>query len=166
MLLTNHTLTGVALGLAIDNPAVLAPTAVASHLVLDMTPHYGPAPGVKDGFREPWFLVLGSADFFVSIVVTVTAILVFPHRALHIGVGVFGAALPDLVYIPVILVGQARLEQLIPPYKGLLRFLKRIQWYERPPGLITEAVWALLMMILLAEIWSRTAVEAGITPVI
>ena len=36
MLLTNHTLTGVLLGLTIDSPAVLAPTAVASHLGLNL----------------------------------------------------------------------------------------------------------------------------------
>lgn len=157
MLLTNHVLTGTLLGLVIDNPALLAPTAVASHLVLDMTPHYGPsaaprAPFAKrdPNFRDGLFLVTGSIDFALSVAVVIGACLIWPARTLNIIVGAIGAALPDLTYIPIIVFGQ-KLIYKIPGYQAMIVFLARIQWYEKPLGLITEAVWATLMLTLLAR---------------
>jgi hypothetical protein len=150
MLLTNHTLTGVLLGLTIDNPAVLAPTAVASHLVLDMTPHFGLGrPKPKDPeFRSRFFIILGACDFTCSITVTVGACLLWPQRAGHIVIGAVGAALPDLTYIPVVVFGD-RIYRWFHWYRTMIRFLARIQWYERPPGIITEVVWCGLMLWLL-----------------
>ncbi len=150
MLLTNHTLTGVLLGLSIDNPAVLAPTAVASHLVLDMTPHFGfdRPKSVEPTFQERAFIILGSADFALSIAVTIAACLIWPGRTVNILVGVIGAALPDLTYIPIIVFGR-KLMFKIPGYKPMIDFFVRIQWYEKPLGLITEAVWTTLMITLL-----------------
>ena len=150
MLLTNHTLTGVALGLIIDQPAVLLPAAVASHLAMDALPHFGFREELnKSSFRNPRFLLLGSADFALSLVVTAAACLAFPARAGHILLGVFGADLPDLTYIPVIIFGRGRVERWLPFYRPMLRFLARIQWFERPIGLITEGIWATLMLIII-----------------
>jgi hypothetical protein len=150
MLLTNHVMTGTLLGLTIDNPVVLAPTAVASHLALDMTPHFGlggPKPDTPN-FRSRAFIVLGAMDFLASMVVVTAACVIWPHRVVNILVGAIGAALPDLTYIPVLVFGD--LIYKIPFYRPMIRFLARIQWYERPPGLITEILWATLMLWLLA----------------
>lgn len=148
MLLTNHTLTGVLLGLTIDNPVLLAPTAVASHLALDMTPHFG-HKSLSGNFRSVRFLILGSADFALSIAVTITACIIWPERFVNILIGVVGAALPDLTYIPIIVFGWARLERWFSFYRPMIRFLGSIQWYEKPPGLITEIAWAMLMIWIL-----------------
>ncbi len=151
MLLTNHVLTGIVLGLTIDNPVLLAPTAVASHLVLDMTPHFG-LPGTKPdhpNFRTRSFIVLGALDFTASIIVVAAACIIWPQRALNILVGTVGAALPDLTYIPLVVFGKL-VYKLMPWYRTMISFLARIQWYEKPPGLITEVVWASLMLYLLS----------------
>ncbi len=149
MLLTNHTLTGVLLGLSIDNPALLAPTAVASHLILDTTPHFGYTTA-KNGpeTRAPLFIVWGALDFTASIVVTAAACYAWPARIPQILVGVIGADLPDLVYIPMIVFGQ-NIYRILPFYRPMIKFLGRIQWYEKPPGIITEIVWATFMLTLL-----------------
>ena len=154
MLLTNHTLTGILLGLSIDNPVLLAPTAVASHLVLDMTPHFWfkKAPDHK-GFHDPKFLVFGSVDFVLSAGITVAACVARPDRALTIIIGAVGAALPDLTYIPIIIFGKARIEHWLPFYRPMIAFLAKIQWYEKPPGLITEVAWTSLMIWLLHFSW-------------
>jgi hypothetical protein len=149
MLLTNHTLTGVLLGLTIDDLAILAPVGVASHLALDMVPHFG-HPSMKSTLRAKSFIVLGSFDFTVSCLVTVAACLAMPQRAGHILVGVIGADLPDLTYIPIIVFGQ-KLIYRIPGYRAMIDFLGGIQWFERPIGLITEYLWAALMLILLSS---------------
>lgn len=150
MLLTNHTLTGVVLGLSIDHPAVLAPTAIASHLALDAVPHFG-HPVLKGAFRKLPFLILGSVDFAVSIGITITACVLWPQRLGHILLGVFGAALPDLVYIPIIVFGWRRLDRWFAFYRPMIGLLAAIQWYERPPGLVVEAAWASAMLWLLSS---------------
>jgi len=145
MLLTNHTLTGVALGLSIDNPAVLLPTAVASHLAMDAVPHFG----FKVTLRDRKFIVLATVDCLVSLAIMISFCLIYPTRALQIVVGVFGAAFPDLTYIPVSLFGYERIYRWLPIYKPWLAFLAKIQWFEKPIGLITEIVWALFMLIVI-----------------
>ena len=148
MLLTNHVLTGIYLGLVIDEPAVLLPVAVASHLAMDVTPHFGPPPaGHRSAdFHDRFFLVIGSMDFLASLVVTASFCVARPDRAGHVLLGAFGAALPDLTYIPVIVLGE-RAYRIIPGLRRLIKgFLAPIQWYEKPPGLATEFVWAGMML--------------------
>jgi hypothetical protein len=146
MLLTNHTLTGVLLGLTIDHPALLAPAAVASHIGMDMLPHFGYAP-IKDQFRAPMFLVWGTLDVAASATVVGAACMAWPQRTPQILVGAFGVALPDLIYIPIAFLGKRRIYRL-PGYEAMIGFLGRIQWYEKPPGFITEVLWAALMLYL------------------
>jgi hypothetical protein len=62
---------------------------------------------------------------------------------------VVGAWLPDLTYIPMVVFGRKNIERWLPFYRPMLRFLGFIQWYEKPLGLITEVVWAALMLALL-----------------
>lgn len=146
MLLTNHTLTGIVLGLTIDNPVALGPAAVASHLLLDMTPHFWFRKTPHDrGFREPKFLVFGTLDFIVSLTLVAAICILRPDRTINIIIGAVGAALPDLTYIPIIVFGQ-RLIYKIPGYRTMIAFLSHIQWYEKPLGLITEVIWASLML--------------------
>lgn len=147
MFLTNHTLTGVLLGLSIDDLVVLAPVSVASHLALDAVPHFGHS-SMKAGLRAKSFIVLGSFDFAASVIVTAAACFAMPQRTGHILVGVIGADLPDFTYIPIIVFGE-KLVYRIPGYRAMIGFLARIQWYEHPPGLISEFVWAALMLTLL-----------------
>jgi hypothetical protein len=150
MLLTNHTLTGVVLGLSVDNPLVLAPVAVASHLALDMTPHFG-TKALHNSFPNGLvFIVVGAADFTVSAAVLASACFIWPARAPNIIVGVAGACLPDLVYIPAIVFGRGNIERWLPFYRLMLKFLGHIQWYERPLGAITEVIWAGIMLFVLS----------------
>jgi hypothetical protein len=140
MLLTNHSLTGVALGLSIDNPLVLAPTAVASHLVLDSTPHFG-IPQLN--FRSLKGFIIGSVDFGVSLAVVTTALLLFPGRRWQVALGWFGAVFPDLLYLPEIF-----LKRRISGRFGDLH--KWVQWSETIwPGSLTDALWATLMIVVI-----------------
>ena len=47
MLATNHVLAGALLGSAITSPYLLIPTALASHVVMDLVPHWGKFPNEK-----------------------------------------------------------------------------------------------------------------------
>jgi hypothetical protein len=153
MLLTNHVLTGSLLGLVIDNEYVLAPTAVASHLAMDMMPHFGFLPSVSThgDLSSPLVKLWGALDFAAACVVLAAACYARPERAGHILVGAVGAALPDLTYLPEVVFGK-RIYGLVPWLQRLIYGpLKAIQWYEKPPGLITETAWAGLMLWLLGR---------------
>ena len=153
MLLTNHVLTGIFLGLSIDEEVVLFPTAVASHLAMDMVPHFGfPQGSNNHGFRSRPFLIVGSLDFLASIVVLGAFCIALPQRSGHMIIGAFGAALPDLTYIPEIIFGK-RIYHFVPWLERLIYgFLGPIQRYESPLGTVVEVLWALLMLHVLGVI--------------
>ena len=143
MLFTNHGLTGVALGLHIDNPALLVPAAVASHLLLDAAPHFGFSDvhfSSQDGteFRIPKVFITALVDGLCAIGVLIAALGAFPERRGHILIGWISAVVPDLLYIP-----ETLFKLKISGKFG--DFHKRIQWYERELGIITELIWLTLM---------------------
>ncbi len=155
MLLTNHTLTGIALGLATGQPALALPLGIASHLIQDMIPHYGPGRRSKGdySYRDRFFLILGSLDFTSSSCLLFTALLIWPDATWVVAAGVLGATLPDLTYIPLVIFSRPRVERWLPWYRPMLHFLSGIQRWERPWGLIIELVWASTLVWYLSGWW-------------
>lgn len=142
MFLTNHALTGALIGLELPVPAAV-PAAFASHFFMDGLPHFGnPKWKSARGFRDWRWLLMGAADFSLACAVTVGACLLWPDKALRIGLGAFFAALPDLFYIPEILWGR-RLDKRLRVIHG------KIQWSETPPGILVEGGWAAAMIAFL-----------------
>ncbi len=141
MFLTNHTLVGVALGLSLDDPLVIAPVAFGSHFVLDAVPHFGfKAPKKRVPLQANMrFLVVGAIDFTFSAIITITACTLRPERAFLILEGVVFAALPDLQFIPAILFGK-------PWPTWLHRLNKKVQWSETPAGGLVEIIFAGLLI--------------------
>jgi hypothetical protein len=143
MFLTNHVLTGALIGLKIDNPLVVAPTAFGSHLVLDSLPHFG--WDKMEGFRSRQGFAIAAADCTVALFTYVSLILRFPEHALGITVGMFFAALPDLAYVPMfffnVIIG-----------KTFLKFHAVIQWGERPWNIVVDALWAMFIISLLQRV--------------
>ncbi len=142
MFLTNHTLTGVALGLGVDEPLVLAPIAFGSHFVLDGLPHFGPKK--KRGFGSTTIRVMAGVDMTISLVLYLLALHLWPERKAQITIAVFFACLPDLLYIP-----REFWHWTKPAW--LFRLHKKVQWSETPPGAIAEVIWAGLMAALISK---------------
>lgn len=167
MLLTNHTLTGTAIGLVTGQPAAALPIGVISHLLQDMVPHYGPdrrsseakarraphTPNRDYSYRDRFFLIVGSLDFSLSTLVAVTAISHWPSAAWPIATGVLGATLPDLTYIPLVIFSRPRVEKWFAWYRPMLAFLGGIQRWERPWGLVIEVLWAATLLWWLSGRW-------------
>jgi hypothetical protein len=141
MLFVNHALTGALLGLAIDDPLVLAPTALASHFVLDALPHFG---YTKLEVVHPRWVATGIADGVVAIAAVIALCLVRPQRVGHMVLGATAAVLPDLFYIPEVLFGW-HLD------KWWRRLHDRIQWFEHPSGLVVDAVWLVVVVWLISR---------------
>lgn len=143
MLLTNHTLTGLVLSQAITNPVALAPVALGSHLFLDSLPHHAdPRWPFKS---RPW-LIMATIDNLVALAVFGAALAVWPERWLQIVVGVFFAALPDLLFLFDIFLHR-------PINNRFTRFHSRVQW-QLPAGAVVEVGWAAAMVWLLYSVYA------------
>jgi hypothetical protein len=131
----NHTVTGAAIGAAISNPWLALPTALLSHLALDLLPHYGREPYGHTSTRFKLELLLDatlSASFLLA-----TAILQPDQWPLLIACGILGAA-PDLWWFPYWVLELRGKKRALDPVG---RFLAWIQWGERTWGIYIEVVW-------------------------
>jgi hypothetical protein len=91
VLLTNHVLSGALIGALARRPLPAFVAGVASHFVLDATPHWG-----KWGSQRR-FLRVAVPDGLVSLAVMGTiAAASPPERRAAVVAGMAGAALPDL----------------------------------------------------------------------
>ena len=91
MLITNHVLSGAAIGAAVGNPAAALPLGVASHFALDAVPHWG------KWLSKSHFLRVAVADGLTGLAVMGAAAAVTPApRRAAVLAGMLGAAVPDV----------------------------------------------------------------------
>jgi hypothetical protein len=116
MLVTNHVLSGAAIGAAVRRPLPAFALGVASHFALDAVPHWGKFGG---GRR---YLKVAVPDGLAGLAVmgTMTA-MVPPGSRVAVLAGMAGAALPDLDKPSLLFFGRSP----FPP--AFDRFHKRIQ---------------------------------------
>jgi hypothetical protein len=131
MLMVNHALTGVILGHAVQNHWILVPVALASHLVLDAIPHFGHP---ESSLRSRRWHLTGLFDGLATCVLLLLVCLMWPTMRPHLLLGAFMAVLPDLFYVPEIL-----LQRRVTGWFG--RWHHRIQWGENPTGWLVDAGW-------------------------
>lgn len=144
MIALNHALTGAAIAIAIKQPALVIPLAFLSHFVLDTIPHFGDMPFYSYG--HPLFPYAMAADGLLTIG-SVGALMAFnPDQALIIGLGAAFAILPDVFWL-----GHYSLKWK----HWFFRFHQKIQWYERPPGMIVEATYVFFISTVIAALLRR-----------
>lgn len=91
MLVTNHVLSGAAIGAAVRNPWLAFPLGVLSHLALDATPHWGKWES------DEFFLRVAVADGLTGLAAMGgAAALARPEQRVSVLAGMVGAALPDM----------------------------------------------------------------------
>lgn len=144
MIALNHMLTGTAIALAVRQPALVVPLAFLSHFVLDATPHFGGLPFYEYGHK--YFPLAMVADGILSVSSVTTVMLLQPLLAPVIGLGAFFAILPDVFWLYYYTQGR--------PKFWFFTFHQKIQWFERPPGLIVEAAYLVFIStVITALIW-------------
>lgn len=143
MIALNHMLTGTAIAIAVKQPALVVPLAFLSHFVLDSTPHFGGMPFYEYGHRL--FPYAMAADGILSITAVATVMWLAPDMAFIIGIGAFFAILPDILWLG---------HYVLKWQHWFFRFHQRIQWFERPPGIIVEASYTVFIStVISALIW-------------
>jgi hypothetical protein len=135
MTATNHALTGAVIGLVIQNPLAAIPAALLSHLVCDAIPHFG---GIKDWISQNSFVAYLVMEAFVCWLLVLLLFLTHPVDWWLAAVCAFVAASPDFISIRAF-VAARRHKKFVP--NALERFLKSIQWFERPIGALVEVAW-------------------------
>jgi hypothetical protein len=144
MIALNHALTGTAIAIAVKQPVLAIPLAFLSHFVLDAIPHFGDMPFYSYG--HPLFRYVMAADGLLTVS-SVGALMLFnPNLALVIGLGAFFAILPDVFWL-----GHYALKWK----HWFFTFHQKIQWFERPPGIIVEAAYLVFISTVIAALLGR-----------
>lgn len=144
MIALNHTLTGAAIAIAVKQPALAIPLAFLSHFVLDAIPHFGDVPIYTYG--HPKFLYIAAADGLISIGSIWFIMACNPQLALVIGLGAFFAILPDLFW----------LGHFARKWKHwFFTFHQKIQWFERPPGIMVEVSYLIFISTVIIALLRR-----------
>jgi hypothetical protein len=144
MTATNHMLTGAVIATAVQQPWLVVPLAFMSHFVLDSVPHFGVGGhegDIKTRNRHPLFRVVLAVDIAILCVALVLIPLLFSGKVSGwlILAGMVAAWLPDIVWVSHF--WHDKKGHALKEPAWLTRFHQKIQWFERPPGLIAEVLW-------------------------
>lgn len=137
----SHVTTGVVIALAVHNPVLALPLALASHFVLDAMPHYGDdkRDGTDRAFRR--FILMDAVfGFGISILMF---ILMPDHRLLIVLCAVM-ATVPDLMWLP----NHIRQTKNLPskPHNRLMQWHHKIQFEHPVWGILAEGIWLVGML--------------------
>jgi hypothetical protein len=135
----NHAMTGAIIGLTVHEPLLAVPAAIASHFVLDALPHFGER---IDSWTSPVFRFLLGMDAVLCFALVLTIFLIRPDYWLLAIVCATLAAGVDFIqarrYFRVALHHDLRGM----PGNIVESFHARIQWFQKPIGMVVEFVWA------------------------
>jgi hypothetical protein len=156
MTATNHMMAGAVVATGVHQPLLVVPLAVLSHFLLDMLPHFGiHEDDVKRRNDHPLFRYILVVD--VALTLVLLAVLPFFLKQIVNGWVVAGGMLlawiPDSVWIHRF-VRERR--GTILPQSLITRFHQRIQWFERPVGIVVELLWFGAMGALLSVFAARS----------
>lgn len=149
MTITNHILAGSIIGAVIPNQAVAIGLAFTSHFAMDIIPHFGYSgnKGYSTVLQHKFSYFVGWLTLITTILVL--SFLIYYHQWFPLFTGII-AALPDAFG----LYNWLAYEKYGKHAKGFLRlfhvvFHRKIQWCERPWGIIIEGIVTTLLSIIL-----------------
>ena len=130
---TNHFLTGAWIGTVISSPAIAIPIAFASHIILDVLPHFG-----RSSQRAAQAVLAVDAALVMIIVGAVWQ----SGNRLALACGVCALSF-DFIWLPLV-IAEARGRAYVMSTIG--RIHHGIQWGERPWGLAIEVPFAFMIL--------------------
>lgn len=144
-------LAGAVVAAALHQPLFVFPTALMSHFVLDILPHFGiqeDRPAERN--KHPLFRYVIAIDVVlgVALMVFLPGIMDSAVNRWVLVIGMVLAAAPDLVWVRGF-ISEIRTKTDFGRYGWLSRWHQKIQWFEKPWGLITEVIWFGVMATLL-----------------
>jgi hypothetical protein len=153
MFITNHVLAGAIAGtLCRRRPAAAFVVGIATHVVMDITPHWGNTELGRDGF----FVVARRDGLLGLAAVSLTVAAGVPPRTALMA-GIAGAALLDMDKPGEYFFGVNPLPAVVD------RFHKRIQ-RESPEGIRTEIAAGAVLSAIATAVLARARRRAAIAP--
>ncbi len=148
MTASNHVVAGALIATAVTQPIIAIPLAFLSHFVMDALPHYG------DNSKHSWlnrnFKYVLMTDLTIASLFILGIIFAQPASWVLIVACAIVAVSPDILWLPYYL---ADLRHEPKEHSTLAKFLKWIQWGERPWGIYLElVVFASLLSIFVRNI--------------
>jgi hypothetical protein len=144
---TNHAITGAIIAVAIDKPAISLPLALLSHFPTDMIPHFGYKGhgGYEVDMKRRLAVLMMIIDPIIFI--PFIAILLAHHASFWVYAAAFLALAPDFHdFIAHFVFKKPK------HFNWFSRMASKIQWCERPWGLIVEIAWYTGGLILLVNL--------------
>jgi hypothetical protein len=145
MFVTNHVLSGVLIGRALERrPVVAFVVGVGSHLALDALPHWGCSRQGPEGKAK--FMQAARRDGLAGLTVMAMAAMATPSRNRTATVAAMaGAALLDLDKPLEIYLG-------VNPFPKVVNRVHKAIQNESPEGLLDEFLWGAGLVV--ADIWT------------
>jgi small-conductance mechanosensitive channel len=134
----NHALTGAFIGLAVAEPVVAIPAAIASHFVLDAIPHHGSQKNNLKVLRSKTFRSTLYADALLCALLVIVLAGQRPFSWFLGAICAFLAAAPDFVWYK--RYKRANDHKTWRP-GWFERWASDIQWFQRPIGWLVEVAW-------------------------
>jgi len=144
-------LAGAVVATAIQQPLIVFPAVILSHFLLDTLPHFGVREEIpSERNKHPLFRYVLAIDFLLTAVLLLLlpSILRGTVSWWVLVIGMFLAWAPDLVWVREFF-KIIKTKEDHARTNWLTRFHQKIQWFEKPLGLITEVVWFGAMAVLL-----------------
>ncbi len=144
---------GAVIALAVKQPLLVMPLAIASHFLLDALPHFGvhAKDHIKRNAHPMFHYVVG-----VDIALCLGLLVLLPFVVLKgtvvtgwvIGLAMLCAWLPDAVWTRHFMHEVRTSTHAVA--NRFTEFHKKIQWFEKPHGMVVEVVWFGGMGVLVA----------------
>ena len=143
MLLTPHTLVGIAIASAVPDMSVAAPVSFVMHFLGDLVPHWDFYSDTTEEQRtKGWRPIAVMADLALGVAIgmffTLYALWVLkdPHKALSIFLCGIASVLPDAMSGPALFTNKAPF-----PFKWVLAIQERLQFQAKLPwGIVTQVI--------------------------
>ncbi len=144
-------LSGAVVAVALHQPIFVFPAAFLSHFLLDVMPHFGikeDHPAERN--RHPLFHYIVTIDVVLALCLIVLLPLTLKESVSWwvLVISMILAMSPDLVWVRGF-ISEVRTKTDFDRYGWLSKWHQKIQWFEKPWGLITEVIWFGAMATLL-----------------
>jgi hypothetical protein len=134
----NHAMTGAIIGLSAAAPIAI-PLALVSHYAMDALPHEGNLKITDKRYMQ----ILG-VDITLCLVLVLIIFLVRPRYWWLAIICAFLATSPDFMWFSYHKDRIAKIPKPIAERHALVRLHSKVQWFQRPIGVVAEVIWAII----------------------
>ena len=137
-------MTGAIIGLSASAPVAI-PLALVSHYALDALPHHN-----DEKISQRKFAVILFGDIALCFILALIIFIIRPMDWWLAIVCAFIATSPDFMWLrPYIDQRRGRASRPTSERHAVVRLHEKIQWFQKPIGIVIEIVWGIITIVCL-----------------